>query len=76
MVHNQRHTARIRKAEPTKPTAFASTKRKREEGKRQVGGEDGQQRETKMSWKASLSRHLSVVRFFGCPKSPASRGVM
>ncbi|EJK75983.1 hypothetical protein THAOC_02274 [Thalassiosira oceanica] len=29
-----------------------------------------------MSWKASLSRHLSVVRFFGCPKSPASRGVM
>ena len=29
-----------------------------------------------MSWKASLSRHLPVVRFFGCPKSPASRGVM
>eukprot|EP00581_Thalassiosira_minuscula_P008529 CAMPEP_0183702394 /NCGR_PEP_ID=MMETSP0737-20130205/509_1 /TAXON_ID=385413 /ORGANISM="Thalassiosira miniscula, Strain CCMP1093" /LENGTH=223 /DNA_ID=CAMNT_0025928991 /DNA_START=86 /DNA_END=757 /DNA_ORIENTATION=- len=29
-----------------------------------------------MSWKASLSRHLPVVRFFGCPKSPASRGVI
>ena len=29
-----------------------------------------------MSWKASLSRHLPVVRFFGCPKSPASRGIM
>lgn len=29
-----------------------------------------------MSWKASLSRHLPVIRFFGCPKSPASRGVI
>ncbi|KAL7553422.1 hypothetical protein ACHAWF_017456 [Thalassiosira exigua] len=29
-----------------------------------------------MSWKASLSRHLPVVRFFGCPKSPASRGII
>lgn len=29
-----------------------------------------------MSWKASLSRHLPVVRFFACPKSPASRGVI
>lgn len=29
-----------------------------------------------MSWKASLSRHLPVLRFFGCPKSPASRGLM
>lgn len=29
-----------------------------------------------MSWKASLSRHLPVVRFFACPKSPASRGVV
>lgn len=29
-----------------------------------------------MSWKAALSRHLPVVRFFACPKSPASRGVM
>ncbi|KAL7478556.1 hypothetical protein ACHAW6_004317 [Cyclotella cf. meneghiniana] len=28
-----------------------------------------------MSWKASLSRHLPIVRFFACPKSPASRGV-
>jgi len=29
-----------------------------------------------MSWKASLSRHLPVVRFFACPKSPASRGII
>ncbi|KAL7464139.1 hypothetical protein ACHAXS_004473 [Conticribra weissflogii] len=29
-----------------------------------------------MSWKASLSRHLPVLRFFGCPKSPASRGLI
>lgn len=29
-----------------------------------------------MSWKASLSRHLPVIRFFACPKSPASRGVI
>jgi len=29
-----------------------------------------------MSWKASLSRHLPVIRFFGCPKSPASRGII
>jgi len=29
-----------------------------------------------MSWKASLSRHLSVVRFFADPKSPASRGII
>jgi len=29
-----------------------------------------------MSWKASLSRHLSVIRFFADPKSPASRGIM
>mmetsp|Transcript_8947 Transcript_8947/g.20042 ORF Transcript_8947/g.20042 Transcript_8947/m.20042 type:complete len:230 (-) Transcript_8947:290-979(-) len=29
-----------------------------------------------MSWKAALSRHLPVVRFFACPKSPASRGVI
>lgn len=29
-----------------------------------------------MSWKAGLSRHLTVLRFFACPKSPSSRGVM
>mmetsp|Transcript_7575 Transcript_7575/g.13654 ORF Transcript_7575/g.13654 Transcript_7575/m.13654 type:complete len:224 (-) Transcript_7575:239-910(-) len=29
-----------------------------------------------MSWKASLSRHLPVIRFFACPKSPASRGII
>lgn len=30
----------------------------------------------KMSWKAGLSRNLTVLRFFGCPKSPSSNGVM
>lgn len=29
-----------------------------------------------MSWKASLSRHLPVLRFFACPKSPSSRGII
>eukprot|EP00546_Thalassionema_frauenfeldii_P015809 CAMPEP_0178915378 /NCGR_PEP_ID=MMETSP0786-20121207/11993_1 /TAXON_ID=186022 /ORGANISM="Thalassionema frauenfeldii, Strain CCMP 1798" /LENGTH=225 /DNA_ID=CAMNT_0020588481 /DNA_START=63 /DNA_END=740 /DNA_ORIENTATION=+ len=29
-----------------------------------------------MSWKSSLSRHLSVLRFFGCTESPSSRGLM
>mmetsp|Transcript_8238 Transcript_8238/g.10787 ORF Transcript_8238/g.10787 Transcript_8238/m.10787 type:complete len:227 (-) Transcript_8238:82-762(-) len=29
-----------------------------------------------MSWKANLSRHLKILRFFGCPESPSSRGVM
>jgi hypothetical protein len=29
-----------------------------------------------MSWKQSLSRHLTVLRFFGCPESASSRGVM
>mmetsp|Transcript_29351 Transcript_29351/g.80616 ORF Transcript_29351/g.80616 Transcript_29351/m.80616 type:complete len:228 (+) Transcript_29351:70-753(+) len=29
-----------------------------------------------MSWQANLSRHLKVLRFFACPESPSSRGVM
>jgi hypothetical protein len=29
-----------------------------------------------MSWKAGLSRYLPCVRFFACPDSPSSRGVM
>mmetsp|Transcript_17134 Transcript_17134/g.23810 ORF Transcript_17134/g.23810 Transcript_17134/m.23810 type:complete len:225 (-) Transcript_17134:123-797(-) len=29
-----------------------------------------------MSWKAGLSRHLPCIRFFGCPESPSSRGIM
>lgn len=29
-----------------------------------------------MSWKASLSRHLPVLRFFACQKSPSSRGLI
>ncbi|CAB9507953.1 Accessory subunit of the mitochondrial membrane respiratory chain NADH dehydrogenase (Complex I) [Seminavis robusta] len=29
-----------------------------------------------MSWKAGLSRHLPALRFFACPKSPSSKGVM
>jgi len=27
------------------------------------------------AWKVSLSRHLPILRFFACPKSPSSRGV-
>jgi len=29
-----------------------------------------------MSWKAGLSRSLSVVRFFACPESPSSNGII
>jgi hypothetical protein len=29
-----------------------------------------------MSWKAGLSRYLPSMRFFACPESPSSRGVM
>lgn len=29
-----------------------------------------------MSWRAGLSRHLPVLRFFACPKSPSSNGVI
>lgn len=29
-----------------------------------------------MSWKASLSRNLPVLRFFACPNSPSSNGVV
>jgi hypothetical protein len=29
-----------------------------------------------MSWKAGLSRNLPILRFFGCPKSPSSKGVI
>lgn len=29
-----------------------------------------------MSWKAGLSRSLPVLRFFACPKSPSSSGVI
>eukprot|EP00567_Pseudictyota_dubia_P004145 CAMPEP_0197456054 /NCGR_PEP_ID=MMETSP1175-20131217/42390_1 /TAXON_ID=1003142 /ORGANISM="Triceratium dubium, Strain CCMP147" /LENGTH=224 /DNA_ID=CAMNT_0042990069 /DNA_START=105 /DNA_END=779 /DNA_ORIENTATION=+ len=29
-----------------------------------------------MSWRAQLSRHLPILRFFACPESPSSRGVM
>eukprot|EP00568_Trieres_chinensis_P000331 CAMPEP_0183306862 /NCGR_PEP_ID=MMETSP0160_2-20130417/15053_1 /TAXON_ID=2839 ORGANISM="Odontella Sinensis, Strain Grunow 1884" /NCGR_SAMPLE_ID=MMETSP0160_2 /ASSEMBLY_ACC=CAM_ASM_000250 /LENGTH=224 /DNA_ID=CAMNT_0025470333 /DNA_START=70 /DNA_END=744 /DNA_ORIENTATION=+ len=28
-----------------------------------------------MSWRAQLSRHLTVLRFFACSESPSSRGV-
>mmetsp|Transcript_25650 Transcript_25650/g.24558 ORF Transcript_25650/g.24558 Transcript_25650/m.24558 type:complete len:225 (-) Transcript_25650:168-842(-) len=29
-----------------------------------------------MSWKAGLSRHLPILRFFACAESPSSRGVL
>lgn len=29
-----------------------------------------------MSWKAGISRYLPALRFFACPNSPSSRGVM
>lgn len=29
-----------------------------------------------MSWKAGLSRYLRALRFFACPESPSSRGVL
>jgi len=29
-----------------------------------------------MSWKAGLSRHIPVMRFFACTKSPSSRGLL
>lgn len=29
-----------------------------------------------MSWKAGLSRNLSVIRFFACPESPSSKGII
>ena len=29
-----------------------------------------------MSWKASISRHLPILRFFACSESPSSRGVL
>lgn len=29
-----------------------------------------------MSWKAGVSRNLPILRFFACPKSPSSNGIM
>jgi len=29
-----------------------------------------------MSWRAGLSRHLPIMRFFACEKSPSSRGLL
>jgi len=29
-----------------------------------------------MSWRSGLSRHLPILRFFACTKSPSSRGIL